>query len=107
MIYGGAMKVTTLRTRDEDFRRLMRLLVEAKGASEKLRLPEVVQMVDMAVLGVASEWTETDPATACDAKLEAVVKDCLRRAAAKGARNHAFQWEERAFGPPPVSGAPA
>ncbi len=100
------MTVTTLRTRNEDFRRLMRLLVEAKGVSEKLRLPGVVQMVDMAVLGVASEWTETDLAATCDAKLEVIVKECMRRASAGSAHNHVFQREERAFGPPPFSGAP-
>ena len=61
-------------SREQTLRRMMRLLAEAKQTAEKLDIPDVERMLEMAIIGVTVEWDGLDIKTVSDSKLEAFTR---------------------------------
>lgn len=80
--------------REETFRRMLRLLTEAKETAEELGLGDVNRLIEMAILGVAARWEGLDPETEGDVKLENLTRARVRQANDRRAGASVYRMEE-------------
>lgn len=62
---------------------MVRQLSDARQMAGVLDLPEIGNLIEMAILGVVAKWEGVDPDTTGDGKLEIVTRLRLREAEAR------------------------